>query len=404
LTAFSAILSASRAAGGAGGMLRAQLHFAGQTLVEYQARQAAAAGAETVMIVVSAVSQPISRAVDNLTADGIAVTLVRDMVSIVRGAPRDRDILLVADGAVLPQQHFDAMAREAGNCLLVAQDSRATDRFERIDATRRWAGLARITPDLLFSTLDMIGDWDLELTLVRAAVQAGAHCRNVRDDDVLEGSIALIETQQEADIVGSALLSAPMQGGEPAGIVDHFLIDPVAGWLSGLMLRSQVPTVQVRIAAAALAAIGIVSVLLAWIAMGAVVMLFSILLSHSADRLTRLARREGRDWLSMLAAPVLVMAGIALIGQGLGATTDGIYLALLLAVIAAGGWFGRLRDLPRWALFSPSSALVLLFLGILLGQGVSVLMLCTLCAIGTLAYALGRPPSKRGAPQTPPQG
>ena len=171
---FAAILSASRAVSDSSGTVRASLHFAGQTLVEYQARQAVQAGADRILILVGTITPQLSQAVDRLSADGIAVALVRDMVSMVRDAPRDSDVLLVADGAVIAQAHFNALGGVEGDALLVADDSRASAPFERIDAGQRWAGLARITPALLFGTLDMIGDWDMALTLVRAAVQKGA--------------------------------------------------------------------------------------------------------------------------------------------------------------------------------------------------------------------------------------
>ena len=154
---FAAILSASRASGdSSGGQTtagqRASLYFAGQTLVEYQARQAAQAGADRIMILVSVITPALSQAVDRLSADGIAVALVRDMVSMVRDAPRDADVLLVADGAIVSQTHFEAMASAEGNALLVTDDSRASTPFERIDAGQRWAGLARRSTGAIGST------------------------------------------------------------------------------------------------------------------------------------------------------------------------------------------------------------------------------------------------------------
>jgi len=169
---FAAILSASRASADSSGGLRACLHFAGQTLVEYQARQAVRAGADRIFIMVSVITPALSQAVDRLSADGIAVALVRDMVSMVRDAPRDVDALLMADGAIVSQAHVDSLGAAEGDTLLVADDSRASAPLERIDAGQRWAGLARISPALLFGTLDMIGDWDLALTLVRAMIAA----------------------------------------------------------------------------------------------------------------------------------------------------------------------------------------------------------------------------------------
>src|SRR3546814_9127421 len=93
------------------------------------------------------------------------------MVSMVRVDPRDADALLVADGAIIGQAYFEAMAAHQGDALLVTDDSRASAPFERIDAGQRWAGLVRVNPDLLFNTLDMIGDWDLALTLDRKSTR-----------------------------------------------------------------------------------------------------------------------------------------------------------------------------------------------------------------------------------------
>ena len=104
------------------------------------------------MILVSVITPALSQAVDRLSADGIAVALVRDMVSMVRDAPRDADVLLVADGAIVSQTHFEAMASAEGNALLVTDDSRASTPFERIDAGQRWAGLARRSTGAIGST------------------------------------------------------------------------------------------------------------------------------------------------------------------------------------------------------------------------------------------------------------
>src|SRR3546814_9280982 len=73
----AAVMSASATLDHGDGPLRATLVFAGQTLVEYQARQAAQAGAGHISIHVNAITPPLSRSVDRLNADGISVSLVR---------------------------------------------------------------------------------------------------------------------------------------------------------------------------------------------------------------------------------------------------------------------------------------------------------------------------------------
>ena len=289
---FAAILSASRASSDSSAVLRASLHFAGQTLVEYQARQAARAGADRIMILVSVITPALSQAVDRLSADGISVALVRDMVSMVRDAPRDADVVLVADGVVIAQGHFDAIAEREGNALLVTDDSHASAPLERIDAGQRWAGLARISPDLLFGTLDMIGDWDLSLTLVRAAVQNGARRITVPQDDLLTGRVALVDGQAQADLVAQAVMSARSSAKRMRGLAEHSILCPAARLFSPALMRTQVPAAQVRIAAMALGAIALVPIELLWPATGFLLLLLALGLAEIADRLDELALRS----------------------------------------------------------------------------------------------------------------
>lgn len=393
---FAAILSASKLSADAGGVLRANLHFAGQSLVEYQARQASRAGASAILILVSAVTPQLSQAIDRLSADGIAVTLIRDMVTLVRDAPRDRDMLLVADGAVVGQAHYDAIGQlgeglPGGNALLVADDSRASAPFERIDAGQRWAGLARVTPDLLFGTIDMIGDWDLELTLVRAAVQAGARRITVPQEDLMEGRVALVEGQPQADLVAHVAISGPSgDGGALEGGVEHYALSRVATLLAPILMRSQVPAMQTRMAGIALAAVGLVPIQLGWCTTGLLVLLLSLVLHLAADRLEEMALRVRPTGTIAFAVPALVLIGVGLVDGGLSA----LYLILSLGIVTVAIRWRRTGQVQPWMLFTPGSAALLLLVAGLLGslfEGLMLAMLATIASLG--AIVLRRPVS-----------
>jgi hypothetical protein len=390
---FAAILSASKLSADAGGVLRANLHFAGQSLVEYQARQASRAGASAILILVSAVSPQLSQAIDRLSADGIAVTLIRDMVTLVRDAPRDRDMLLVADGAVVGQGHYDAIGQlngQPGNVLLVADDSRASAPFERIDAGQRWAGLARVTPDLLFGTIDMIGDWDLELTLVRAAVQAGARRITVPQEDLMEGRVALVEGQPQADLVANAAISGPSgNGGALEGGIEHYALSRVATILAPILMRSQVPAMQTRIAGIALAAVGLVPIQLGWRTTGLLLLLVSLVLHLAADRLEEMALRTRPMGIIAFAVPALVLIGIGLADGGFSA----LYLIALLGIVTVAIRWGRTGQVPPWMLFTPGSAALLLLVAGLLGSLLEGLMLAMLATIASLGVIVLRRPA-----------
>ena len=384
---FAAILSASRASADSPAGLRASLHFAGQTLIEYQARQATLAGADRILIMVSVITPALSQAVDRLSADGIAVALVRDMVSMVRDAPRDADVLLVADGAIVAQSHYDAIGATEGDALLVADDSRASAPFERIDAGQRWAGLARISPALLFSTLDMIGDWDLALTLIRAAVQKGARRITVPQDDLMEGRVALVDGQQQADLVAQSVTAAGATRLAVRGGVEHHLFAPLARLISPALMRMQVPALQVRIAAAALAAIALVPIELFWTIAGFCLLLVALLLAQVADRLDELALRPvPRGWFAFLTP------GLALLGMVLaGGTPLAMDLALTLAILLAADRWGRTGAARPWMIMTPGSVLLLLIGAGMLGMLAAGFRLAMIAAIASVGAVILRP-------------
>ena len=380
---FAAILSASRVSADSPAGLRASLHFAGQTLIEYQARQAARAGADRILIMVSVITPALSQAVDRLSADGIAVALIRDMVSMVRDAPRDSDILLVADGAIIAQSHYDAIGSAEGDAPLVTDDSRASAPFERIDSGQRWAGLARITPGLLFGTLDMIGDWDLALTLVRSAVQKGARRITVPQDDLMEGRVALVDGQQQADLVAQSVTAAGANRLAARGGVEHHLLAPIARMISPALMRMQVPALQVRIAAAALAAIALVPIELQWIVTGFCLALVALLLAEISDRLDELALRPPpAGWLAFLTP------GLALLAMILAAATPlAVDLALILAILLVADRWRRTGDARPWMILTPGTVLLLLIVagtaGFLLA-GFRIAMIAAIASVGAV--------------------
>ncbi|MGE4323998.1 MAG: hypothetical protein AB7E60_13350, partial [Sphingobium sp.] len=381
---FAAIISASRPSAESAGGLRASLHFAGQTLVEYQARQAARAGASRILILVGVITPALSQAVDRLNADGITVALIRDMVSLVRDASRDSDTLLVADGAIVAQSHFEAMATARGNALLVTDDSRASAPLERIDSGQRWAGLARVEPDLLFGTLDMIGDWDLELTMVRAAIQAGARRVTVPQDDLMEGRVALVVGQEQADLVGQSIMASGAGSVQRRGGAEQYLMAPVARWISPMLMRTQVPALQVRIASVALAAIALVLIELLWTGTGFVMLLLGLLLAVTADRLDELALRPPQTGWIAFATPGLALAGIALAGGRMVA----VLLALLLAVFLLADRWRRTGAARSWMIFTPGSARVLLALASAFGRFFPALDLAVVVAIASAGSSI----------------
>jgi hypothetical protein len=156
------------------GGLRALFPLAGRTLIEYQVRCAAAAGAGPVVVVVERVPQALQDAFERLRLDGVGVFPASDVEEAVSRFEAGSLILLIGDGVAPPVNVVTAIADEPEPAVATVPDDEQHEAFERIDAETRWAGVALVDAHLLGSTAAMLGDWDLQSTLLRRAIQEGA--------------------------------------------------------------------------------------------------------------------------------------------------------------------------------------------------------------------------------------
>jgi len=156
------------------GGLRALLPLAGRTLIEYQVRCASAAGAAPIVVVVERVPQALQDAFERLRLDGISVFPVSDVQEAISRYEAGSMILLVGDGIASPADLAVQVAQDAEPVVVTVHDDEAHAMFERIDAESRWAGLAVVASGLLGSTAAILGDWDLQSTLLRRTIQEGA--------------------------------------------------------------------------------------------------------------------------------------------------------------------------------------------------------------------------------------
>ena len=156
------------------GGLRALLPLAGRTLIEYQARCVAAAGAAPIVVLVERVPPALQEAFERLRLDGLNIVPVSDGREAATRFDAGSHILLVGDGVAPPAELLVQLGDEADSTIAVVPDDDEHKEFERIDATSRWAGAALVDSRTLGATAAMLGDWDLQSTLLRKAIQDGA--------------------------------------------------------------------------------------------------------------------------------------------------------------------------------------------------------------------------------------
>ena len=285
-------------------LLRAELPIAGQTLIEHQVRLLSAAGASHLVILVERMPAPLLAAIDRLKRDGIAIDIARDVADAADRIHPDERLIVMADGVVIDRAPIDLLLAEPGNAILTVPDTPDHAMWERIDATARWAGLMVLDGALLRQTAAMLGDWDLQSTLLRRAVQSGALFV-----DAPAAVLAILDRRSAAPPLDVAL--ARRADGEPKGITDRFLFAPLARTLAPPAMTAMLQPEWFRWAARGLVGVAAALFVAGWTSLGLAAMLASGPVAAIGRRIAMLGWRrpasaEAVDWRQVIAALALI--------------------------------------------------------------------------------------------------
>jgi hypothetical protein len=192
---------------------------------------------------------------------------------------------------------------------------RVDDRFERIDAHSRWAGLALIDGALLHRTADGLGEWDLQSTLLRRAVQGGARQIAVRGEEADE-QITVAERVDDLDGVEERLVRSA--AARRKDWVSAYLLAPVEAAASAALMPQPVSPAAIRLGTGLFTLLAILSFAEHSLGLGMAMILFASFAEGVGDRLAslRLQEEDEASWwayvLPSLAAAALVALAYAL--------------------------------------------------------------------------------------------
>ena len=313
------------------GGLRALLPLAGRTLLEYQARCAAAAGAAPIVVIVERVPQALQDALERMRLDGLAIVAISALEEAVTRFEAGSLILLIGDGIAPPAQLVAELAEEPEAAVATVTDDELHEAFERIDGQSRWAGVALIDAKILGSTAAMIGDWDLQSTLLRRTLQEGARRIAVAAGG---GEPLLVERPEQLEAFQRTLIAASR--GARGDWASRFLLPLVEEFATEQLMETAVRPSWLIWTALGLTLGGALCFLWGWPIAGIVLLLLSTPLDLVAARLASLRLRPlpVRMWSRFALWPA---AGLALAALGwwdmrLG---GGEWGALLAAVVTA---------------------------------------------------------------------
>ncbi|MBV9528991.1 NTP transferase domain-containing protein [Sphingomonas sp.] len=364
------------------GGLRALLPLAGRTLLEYQVRCASAAGAAPIVVMVERVPQALQDAFERLRHDGYGVFPVSDVAEAASRFEAGSSILLMADGVAPPAQLLLDLAEDGEPVIAIVPDDEGHEQNERIDGQSRWAGVAIASGQMLAATAAILGDWDLQSTLLRRAVQEGA--RRVFVEGELEP--LLVETPGQLQAFGSHLVAASRQPRDDWA--SRFILAPVEELATAHLMDSAVRPSWLLWGALLLTVGAAITFTRGWLGAGLVLLCLSAPLDLIARRLAilRLRPLPSSPWTQRLLWPA---AGMALAAIGLWELRHNTGWGALVTALAAAAFAeaGRLegqpagRDSEIW-LFSRRNAIFLAIPFALAGAWTSYLL-------AALAYAGG---------------
>ena len=292
------------------GGLRALLPLAGRTLLEYQVRCASAAGAAPVVVIVERVPQALQDAFERLRLDGIGVFPVSDVHEAVSRFEAGSMIILIGDGIVPTADLVAQFAEDAEPAVATVPDDEAHDAFERVDGHARWAGVALVDSRLLGSTAAMLGDWDLQSTLLRRALQDGALRVPVSEGP---SEPLFVENAEQLQHFQQTLIAASR--GARTDWVSRYILPPVEELATIQLLESSIRPTWLLWAALALALGAALAFASGWLVVGLALLVLSTPLDLVASRLATLRLRplHARSWSRLVLWPA---AGIAVLALG----------------------------------------------------------------------------------------
>ncbi|MEO6580448.1 MAG: hypothetical protein ABIN83_04785 [Sphingomicrobium sp.] len=342
------------------GVLRALFPLAGRTLIEYQARCAASAGAAPIIVLVERVPTALHEAFERLRGEGHTVVPVSDGNEAASRFEAGTLILQIADGVAPDFALCARLAEYAEPAVALIPDDEDHQAYERVDATSRWAGLSLVDSQTLASTAAMLGDWDLQSTLLRRAVQGGA--RRVAAGDPGHGALL---AQSSADLAGferRLLLGSRVARDDWAS---RFALPMVEEFATERLMESGFKPSWLVAAALALTLFAAFGFSRGWLWPSVVLLLLSTPLDLIGERLAVLRMRPLAPalWTRRLLWPA---AGLALLALGWWSSRHGAGWGALITALTAGGFAQAARgertgiELPISAgLFSRRNAILL---------------------------------------------
>ncbi len=230
------------------------------------------------------------------------------------------------------------MAEEPEPAVATLPDDEAHEAFERIDGEARWAGVALVDVKTLASTATMLGDWDLQSTLLRRTLQEGALRLPIAPET---GEPILADGPEQLEDFQRGLVAASR--GTRRDWASRYVLPPVEEFATAQLMETSVRPGWLMWAALVLTLAGAAAFSKGWLVVGLAMLVLSTPLDTIAARLAtlRLSPLPSRLLSRALLWPA---AGVALLALGIWEWRHGSGWGALMAAVAAAAFAQAARN------------------------------------------------------------
>ncbi len=214
-----ALLSAVRNIDDDTSNLVAHSSFAGSTVLKRQIVLAKSLGCERIVCLVNDNSSEIGAAQSYCKRLGLAFQTCKDAPDLMPKIKHTDQLLVLADGLVISSRFATSLPMADNAVLAVPADALQNQNLERIDPTRRWAGIMLIPGEMLARLSDMPTDFDIVSVLLRTALQDGHPITTLSDEKMqalqvagtASGITTAFETQEALALARPASFATPFR-------------------------------------------------------------------------------------------------------------------------------------------------------------------------------------------------
>jgi hypothetical protein len=369
------------------------LMILGTPRIEFQLRRARMAGVRHVVIFAERPDAALLASIERLRREGLSVDLARQVADTAELIHPEETVLLIAPDVIVAPERIAALLNMSCAALLCVRDEPANERFERIDATARWTGFARIDGEMLRRTVAMVGDWDLASTLLRRAVQEGAERVTLTPDEAGR-ELIVVDAPLAGQAAGRRLIATADV--PRAGWTTRWLLGRAARFFAGLAGEVGIEARWVTIAGFVFAGLAVVSAIAGWVLASLFLLLIALFADLTGDVGARAA--AGGSAYDRLRLPVRAAASAAVaiaMGTTLFIRTLQWGCVVLALVIIGATWLAAplARDNPRTAAWraDPAGHALIGIAGFVLGSPVGALAVAAVHAVASLVAAMRAP-------------